>query len=120
MPRVKRGVAAHRRHKKVLKAAKGYRGLRSKTFKQANAAVMKAGVNAYRDRRIKKRTFRRVWITRINSACRAQGISYSRFINGCLHADIKLDRKMLAELAVNNPDAFAAVVEKAKGAAVAK
>jgi len=120
MPRVKRGVAAHRRHKKVLKAAKGYRGLRSKTFRQAKTAVMKAGVNAYRDRRLKKRTFRSVWITRINAACRAHGISYSRFMNGCLHADIGLDRKMLAELAVNNPDAFAAVVEKAKGAAVAK
>lgn len=120
MSRVKRGVFAHRRHKKVIKAAKGYRGLRSKTFKQAKNAVMKAGVNAYRDRRIKKRTFRSLWITRINSACRANGISYSRFINGLLHADIQIDRKMLADLAVNNEAAFKAIVEKAKSAAVAK
>ena len=114
MSRVKRGVAAHRRHKKVLKAAKGYRGLRSKTFRQAKNAVMKAGINAYRDRRIKKRTFRSLWITRINSACRENGISYSRFINGCFHADVRLDRKMLAELAVNDKAAFKAIVDAVK------
>jgi large subunit ribosomal protein L20 len=117
MPRTKRGVTAHRRHKKVIKAAKGYRGLRKNTFSQAKNAVMKAGTNAYRDRRLKKRNFRRLWITRINAACRANGITYSRFMNGCMNAEIGLDRKMLADLAVNNPDAFAAVVEKAKGAA---
>ncbi|MFC1599649.1 50S ribosomal protein L20 [Patescibacteria group bacterium] len=114
MTRVKRGVQAHRRHKKVIKAAKGYRGLRSKTFRQAKNAVMKAGINAYRDRRLKKRTFRSLWITRINAACRANGISYSRFINGCFHADMRVDRKMLAELAVSEKEAFKAIVDHVK------
>lgn len=114
MTRVKRGVTAHRRHRKIVKAAKGYRGLRSCTFKQAKNAVMKAGINAYRDRRLRKRTFRRLWITRINAACRAHGMAYSRFINALMKANIQIDRKMLAEIAVNNEAAFKAVVEKAK------
>jgi len=116
MTRIKRGVAAHRRHRKILKAAKGYRGQRSTTFKQAKTALMKAGTNAYRDRRIKKRTFRRLWITRINAACRENGISYSRFINALLQNDIQLDRKTLANLAVHNKEAFQAIVEKVKAA----
>jgi len=114
MTRVKRGVIAHRRHRKIVKAAKGYRGLRNCTFKQAKNAVMKAGINAYRDRRLKKRTFRRLWITRINAACRANGMAYSRFINALLKANIQIDRKMLAELAVNNETAFKAILEKVK------
>jgi large subunit ribosomal protein L20 len=114
MTRVKRGVTAHRRHRKIVKAAKGYRGLRHCTFKQAKNAVMKAGINAYRDRRLRKRTFRRLWITRINAACRAHGMAYSRFINALMKTDIQINRKMLAELAVNNEAAFKAVVEKAK------
>ena len=114
MTRVKRGVQAHRRHKKVIKAAKGYRGLRSKTFRQAKTAVMKAGINAYRDRRLKKRTFRSLWIIRIHAACRANGISYSRFINGCFHADMMVDRKMLAELAVSDKAAFKTIVDTVK------
>jgi large subunit ribosomal protein L20 len=114
MTRIKRGVQAHRRHRKIVKAAKGYRGLRSKTFKQAKTAVMKAGMNAYRDRRLKKRSFRRLWITRINAACRANGITYSRFMNALLNSDIQIDRKMLADLAIHNEEAFKAIVEKAK------
>lgn len=114
MTRVKRGTTAHRRHRKIISAAKGYRGLRSTTFCQAKNAVMKAGTNAYRDRRLKKRTFRSLWITRINAACRKNGISYSRFMNALLKSDIQIDRKMLAELAVHNEQAFNAIVEKAK------
>lgn len=116
MTRVKRGTKAHRRHRKIVKSAKGYRGLRSKTFSQAKNAVMKAGINAYRDRRLKKRTFRSLWITRINAACRKQGISYSRFMHALLKADIKIDRKILADLAVNNEEAFDAIIKKAKAA----
>ncbi|MBU1446584.1 50S ribosomal protein L20 [Patescibacteria group bacterium] len=114
MTRVKRGVTAHRRHKKMVDAAKGYRGLRNCTFKQAKTAVMKAGIHSYRDRRLKKRTFRGLWITRINAACRANGMAYSRFINALLKADIQIDRKMLAELAVNNEAAFKSIIEKVK------
>lgn len=116
MTRVKRGTNAHRRHRKIVKSAKGYRGLRSKTFSQAKNAVMKAGINAYRDRRLKKRTFRSLWITRINAACRKQGISYSRFMNALLKSDIKIDRKILADIAVNNEEAFNAIIKKAKAA----
>ncbi|MFC1655728.1 50S ribosomal protein L20 [Patescibacteria group bacterium] len=117
MTRIKRGVIAHRRHRKIVSAAKGYRGKRSTTFKQAKNAVMKAGINAYRDRRLKKRTFRQMWITRINAACRANGITYSRFINALLREDIQIDRKMLADLAVHNEEAFKAITERAKSAA---
>jgi len=114
MTRVKRGVTAHRRHRKIVKLAKGYRGLRSKVFNQAKLAVMKAGTNAYRDRKIRKRTFRRLWITRINAACRANGITYSRFMNGLLRSDILIDRKVLADLAANNATVFKQLIEKVK------
>ncbi len=116
MPRVKRGVTAHARHKKVLKAAKGYRGRRGNVFRVAKQAVMKAGQYAYRDRRNKKRTFRALWITRINAACREQGVTYSAFIAGTKKAQIELDRKVLADMAVNDKAGFAAVVEQAKAA----
>lgn len=116
MTRVKRGVTARKRHKKILKLAKGFRGMRNSTFKKANEAVMKAGENAFRDRRAKKRTFRRLWITRINSAARANGISYSQLVNGMLKGMIAIDRKMLSEIAVKDEKAFKAIVEKAKAA----
>ena len=114
MPRVKRGVTARARHKKVLDLAKGYRGRRSKVWRIAKQAVMRAGQYAYRDRRNKKRVFRALWIARINAAAREHGINYSRFINGLNRAAIGLDRKVLAELAVNDKSAFAAVVAKVK------
>lgn len=114
MPRVKRGVTAHRRHKKILKLAKGYRGKRKNVFKLAKNAVMRAGMNAYRDRRLKKRTMHQLWILRINAACREHDIQYSRFIYGLELAGVLVNRKMLAELAVSAPDAFKALVEKAK------
>ncbi len=113
MTRVKSGENAHRRHRKVVKAAKGYRGLRSKTFRQAKNAVMKAGLHAYTHRRTRKREFRRLWIARINAACRAQGVAYSRLIDGMTKKGIELNRKMLAELAIHEPKAFKAVVETA-------
>ncbi len=116
MPRVKRGVTAHARHKKVIKAAKGYRGRRGNVFRVAKQAVMKAGQYAYRDRRNKKRTFRALWITRINAACREQGVTYSAFIAGTKKAQIELDRKVLADMAVNDKAGFAAVVQQAKAA----
>lgn len=116
MPRVKRGVTAHRRHKKILKQAKGYYGARSRIYRVAKQAVIKAGQYAYRDRRVKKRTFRALWITRINAASRANGLNYSRLIAGLKKADIALDRRVLADLAVHDKDAFAAVVERAKAA----
>ena len=116
MPRVKRGVTAHARHKKVLKKAKGYYGARSRTYKVAKQAVTKAGQYAYRDRRQRKRQFRSLWIVRINAAAKAEGISYSRFMNGLKLADIELDRKVLADLAVNDKPAFSALVEQAKQA----
>ena len=116
MPRVKRGVTARARHKKVIKAAKGYRGRRGNVFRIAKQAVMKAGQYAYRDRRTKKRTFRALWITRINAACRELGVSYSVFIAGTKKASIDLDRKVLADMAVNDKAGFAAVVAQAKAA----
>lgn len=116
MSRVKRGVVAHRRHKKILKAAKGYYGARSRIFRVAKQAVTKAGQYAYRDRRVKKRTFRALWITRINAQSRAEGISYSRMIAGLKKANIELDRRVLADLAVHDKAAFAAVAEQAKAA----
>ncbi|MBN1494694.1 50S ribosomal protein L20 [Candidatus Peregrinibacteria bacterium] len=114
MTRIKRGLTAHRRHRKIVKLAKGYRGLRSSIFTQAKNAVMKAGTNAYRDRKIRKRTFRRLWITRINAVCRENGITYSRFMNGLLRSDILLDRKVLANLAATNESAFKELIEKVK------
>jgi len=114
MPRVKRGVVAHRRHKKVLKQAKGYYGARSRIFRVAKQAVTKAGQYAYRDRRQRKRQFRSLWITRINAQSRANGLSYSRLINGLKKADIALDRRVLADLAVHDKPAFAAIVDQAK------
>ena len=114
MARVKRGVEARRRHKKVLKAAKGYYGARSRVFRVAKQAVIKAGQYAYRDRRQKKRQFRALWIARINAGARVNGLSYSRFIAGLKKASIEIDRKVLADLAVNEKAAFAAIVEKAK------
>ena len=116
MPRVKSGVTAHKRHKKILKLAKGYRGARSKLFRKANETVMKAGSYAYRDRRNKKREIRRLWITHINAAARINGISYSKLIFGLTKAGVAVDRKMMAELAVNDPNAFAKLVEIAKKA----
>ena len=116
MPRVKRGVVAHRRHKKVLKQAKGYYGARSRIFRVANQAVTKAGQYAYRHRRQRKRQFRALWITRINAQSRANGLNYSRLINGLKKADIALDRRVLADLAVHDKPAFTAIVEQAKAA----
>ena len=116
MPRVKRGVTSKARHKKVLKRAKGYYGSRSRTIKAARQQVMKSGQYAYRDRRARKGDFRRLWIQRINAAARANGITYNRFIQGLKAADIEVDRRMLAELAVNDEAAFAALVETAKAA----
>ena len=116
MARVKRGVVARRRHKKILKQAKGYYGARSRIYRVAKQAVIKAGQYAYRDRRVKKRTFRALWITRINAASRANGLTYSRLIAGLKKAEIGLDRRVLADLAVHDKEAFAAVVERAKTA----
>jgi len=114
MARVKRGVTAHARHKKVLDKAKGYYGARSKVFRVANQAVIKAGQYAYRDRRQRKRQFRALWITRINAAAREHGLSYSRLINGLKKAEIEIDRKVLADLAVRDKAAFGSLAEKAK------
>ena len=114
MARVKRGVIARRRHRKVLSRAKGYYGARRKVFRVAKQAVIKAGQYAYRDRRQRKRDFRSLWIQRINAAAREHGLSYSRFINGLKRAEIGIDRKMLAELAVNDKVAFKALAEKAQ------
>ena len=116
MPRVKRGVTAHKRHKKVLKQAKGYYGARSRIYRVAKQAVIKAGQYAYRDRRQRKRQFRALWIARINAAARDNGLSYSRLINGLNKASIEIDRKVLADLAVREKEAFAAIAEKAKAA----
>ena len=116
MPRVKRGVQAHAKHKKVLKAAKGYYGARSKVFRVAKQAVIKAGQYAYRDRRQKKRHFRSLWIQRINAAARMNDMSYSRFINGLNKAGIAVDRKMLADIAVHDMPTFSQLAEKAKAA----
>src|SRR6476661_3111128 len=114
MPRVKRGVTARARHKKVLNAAKGYRGRRSKVFRIAKQAVMRAGQYAYRDRRNRKRVFRALWITRINAATRELGLTYSVFMNGLKKAEIAVDRKVLADIAVLDKAAFAKFVEKAR------
>lgn len=109
--RVKRGTVRHRRHKKIRKLAKGYRGMRSKTFRKANEAVMKAGEHAYIDRKKKKRTFRNLWIARLNAAVREHGMNYSRFTKGLKDKKIELDRKALSELAVNEPKVFEQVVK---------
>ena len=114
MPRVKRGVTAHARHKKLIKQAKGYRGRRKNVYRVAKQAVTKAGQYAYRDRRQRKRQFRALWITRINAAARENGLSYSRFMDGLHKADIQIDRKMLAEMAVNDKNAFARLAEQAR------
>ncbi len=119
MSRVKRGVNARARHKKVIAQAKGFRGRRGNVFRVAKQAVMKAGQYAYRDRRNKKRVFRSLWITRINAACRELGMSYSQCIAGLNKASIALDRKVLADLAVNDKAGFAAVVAQAKNALAA-
>lgn len=119
MPRVKRGVTANARHKKILKLAKGYSGARSRTYRVAKQAVIKAGQYAYRDRRQKKRQFRALWIVRINAASRECGLSYSQLINGLKKAAIELDRKVLADMAVHDKPAFEAVAERAKQALAA-
>ncbi len=114
MPRVKRGVQAHARHKKILKKAKGYRGARSKVLRVAKQAVTKAGQYAYRDRRQRKRQFRALWIARINAAARQCDMSYSRFMDGLNKAGIEIDRKVLADIAVHDSAAFSQLAEKAK------
>lgn len=119
MARVKRGVTARRRHKKILNEAKGYYGFRSRVLRIAKQAVTKAGQYAYRDRKVKKRVFRALWITRINAQARANGMSYSRLIAGLKKASIALDRRVLADLAVHDKDAFAVVVNQAKAALAA-
>ena len=116
MSRVKRGVPAHAKHKKVYKAAKGYFGRRKNTIRIARQAVEKAGQYAYRDRRTKKRNFRRLWITRINAATRELGITYGRFIEGLTKSGVAVDRKMLSDIAIHDPESFKALVEQAKGA----
>ena len=119
MPRVKRGVQARAKHKKVLAKAKGYYGARSRVYRVAHQAVIKAGQYAYRDRRVKKRTFRSLWIVRINAAARQCDMSYSRLINGLTKAEIEIDRKVLADLAVHDMAAFSQIAEKAKQALAA-
>lgn len=114
MPRVKRGVTARARHKKVLKQAKGYYGARSRVYRVAKQAVIKAGQYAYRDRKQRKRQFRALWIVRINAAARLCGLSYSRFINGLNNANVAIDRKVLADIAVRDSEAFAELAKIAK------
>ncbi len=114
MPRVKRGVTARARHKKILALAKGFRCRRKNVFRIAKQAVMKAGQYAYRDRRTRKRVFRQLWIARINAASRALGVTYSKFMAGLKKAQIDIDRKVLADLAVNDPAAFGSIVDKVK------
>lgn len=116
MPRVKRGVTAHARHKKVLGRAKGYYNARRKNIKAAKQAVMKAGQYAYRDRRVRKREFRALWIARINAGARECGLSYSRFMNGLKKAAIEIDRKMLADIAVHDKPTFSTLADKARAA----
>ena len=116
MSRVKRGVTARRRHKKILKMAKGHRGLRHKIFRRANESVLHALDYAYRDRRDRKGQFRRLWIMRINAAARQQGLTYGQLIDGLNKASIEVDRKLLADLAVRDPTAFAAIAGQAKAA----
>ena len=119
MPRVKRGVVANRRHKKILKKAKGYYSARSRVYRLAKQAVIEAGQYAYRDRRVKKRTFRALWITRINAQSRAEGLTYSQFIAGLKKAGIALDRRVLADIAVHDKATFAAIANQAKTALAA-
>lgn len=119
MPRVKRGVTARARHKKVIAAAKGFRGRRNNVFRIAKQAVMRAGQYAYRDRRNKKRVFRALWIARINAGAREHGMTYSVFINGLKKASIELDRKVLADMAVTDKAAFAAIVKQVKATVAA-
>lgn len=119
MARVKRGVQAHARHKKVIDLAKGYRGRRKNVFRVAKQAVTKAGQYAYRDRRQRKRQFRELWIQRINAAAREFGLSYSRFINGLSRAGVAVDRKVLADLAVRDRSAFGVLAERSKAALAA-
>ena len=114
MPRVKRGVTAHARHKKILALAKGFRGRRKNVFRIAKQAVMKAGQYAYRDRRTRKRVFRQLWIARINAATRGLGVTYSKFMAGLKKAQIDIDRKVLADLAVHDKAAFGSIVEQVK------
>lgn len=116
MPRVKRGVVAHRRHKKILKQAKGYYGARSRVYRVAKQAVIKAGQYAYTGRRLKKRDYRALWIQRINAAARTYELSYSRLISGLKKAGIEIDRKALADLAVHDIEAFGAIAQQAKAA----
>ncbi len=119
MARVKRGVQTRRRHKKILKLAKGYYGARSRSYRIAVQSVLRAGQYAYRDRKVRKRQFRRLWIVRINAGARQHGLSYSRFINGLKKASIEIDRKVLADIAVWDKAAFGALVEKAKASLAA-
>jgi large subunit ribosomal protein L20 len=119
MARVKRGTTAHARHKKVLGRAKGYYGRRKNVYRVATQAVTKAGQYAYRDRKQRKREFRALWIVRINAAARLNGLNYARFINGLLRASIEVDRKVLADLAVHEPETFAVLAERAKAALAA-
>ncbi len=114
MPRVKRGVTARAHHKKILKQAKGYRGARKNVFRVAKQAVIKSGQYAYRDRRVRKRDFRSLWIIRINAGARQFGLSYSKFMHGLKLAGVDLDRKALADIAVNDPETFSLLVNKAK------
>lgn len=116
MARVKRAMNARKKHKKILKLAKGFRGARSKLYRPANEFVMKALAHAYKGRKLKKRDFRKMWIARINAATRMNGLSYSRFMNGLKKADITINRKMLSEMAINDPAGFAQLVEVAKKA----
>ncbi len=119
MARVKRGVQTRRRHKKILKLAKGYYGARSRSYRIAVQSVLRAGQYAYRDRKVRKRQFRRLWIVRINAGARQHGLSYSRFINGLKKSSIEIDRKVLADIAVWDKAAFGALVEKAKASLAA-
>jgi large subunit ribosomal protein L20 len=114
MPRVKRGVTAHARHKKILALAKGFRGRRKNVFRIAKQAVMKAGQYAYRDRRTRKRVFRQLWIARINAASRGLGVTYSKFMAGLKKANIDIDRKVLSDMAIHDPAGFASIVDKVK------
>ncbi len=116
MSRVKRGVTTHRRHRKIISEAKGYYGRRKNTFRTANQAVEKAGQYAYRDRKVRKRNFRSLWIQRINAAAREHDLTYSRFMNGLGQAGIEIDRKVLADLAMREPEAFKALVDQARAA----
>jgi len=116
MPRIRKGAGRHQAKKRILKAAKGYRGTRGRLYRQAKEAVVRAAVNARIDRKRRKRDFRGLWIIRLSAACRQRGIRYSRFIDGCKKADIQLNRKVLSEIAIADPEGFDAIVEAAKAA----